>query len=35
MSIPKEKVPEIVEITEECPDSLQAICFELLLKHEN
>lgn len=28
-----EKVLELAEIAKECPDNLQAICFELLLKH--
>lgn len=29
----KDKVLEIVKIAEECPENLQPICFEILLKH--
>jgi hypothetical protein len=29
----KDKVLEIAEIATECPENLQAICFELLLRH--
>ena len=29
----KDKVLEIAEIAKECPENLQAICFELLLRH--
>lgn len=30
----KNTVLEIVEIVKECPENLQALCFELLLRHE-
>jgi len=30
----KSTVLEIVEIVKECPENLQALCFELLLRHE-
>lgn len=30
----KEKVLELAAIAKECPDNLQQICFEVLLKHE-
>lgn len=30
----KDKVNEIVEIAKECPENLQAICFEILLRHQ-
>jgi hypothetical protein len=29
----KEKVLELAEIAKECPENLQVVCFELLLKH--
>ena len=33
MSKLKEKVLELAEIAKECPENLQVVCFELLLKH--
>jgi hypothetical protein len=33
MSKLKEKVLELAEISKECPENLQGVCFELLLKH--
>lgn len=33
MSKLKDKVLELAEIAKECPENLQAVCFELLLKH--
>ena len=29
----KEKVLEIAEVAKACPENLQAVCFELLLRH--
>lgn len=29
----KEKILELAEIAKECPENLQVVCFELLLKH--
>lgn len=33
MATLKDKVLELVEIAKECPENLQVVCFELLLKH--
>lgn len=33
MSKLKEKVLELAEIAKECPENLQVVCFELLLRH--
>lgn len=33
MSALKERVLELAEIAKECPENLQQVCFELLLKH--
>jgi len=29
----KEKVLELAEIAKECPENLQVVCFDLLLRH--